>query len=142
MQLIAPRFPCVLNARRLGNPHFTAAGLKYPVDALRETIVLKSPRPQGREILHPHRLPSSKLLRPLPPPFTSSESSNCRCSREPAAMDLAVASSLLSIGHLEGERKSCSVTQGQLDRLSELGYLPPPQLVFARAGLVALYGDL
>lgn len=52
-------------------------------------------------------------------------------------MNPVVTSSSRSIGGVEGERKHCAVAQGQLDHLSTLGYVAPPEAACAHPGLVA-----
>ena len=57
-------------------------------------------------------------------------------------MENAVGSSTRPTGPLEGDWKSCSVTQGQLNRLSTSGYLPEPEFTQIRPGLVTLDGGV
>ena len=57
-------------------------------------------------------------------------------------MESAVGSSSRPAGPLEGDWKSCSVSQGQLNRLSTSGYLLEPEFTHIRPGLVTLDGGV
>lgn len=53
----------------------------------------------------------------------------------------ATASSSRAAVVIKGEWKPCIVSQGQLNRLSDAGYLPPPKAAYARPGLIAIGQD-
>lgn len=65
-----------------------------------------------------------------------------RSQRRSRGVGSASASSSRVTGTVEGECKHCSVTQGQLDRLFDAGYLPRPEVAFACPGLITDGDDI
>lgn len=64
-----------------------------------------------------------------------------RPQRRSGAGGPAACSSSRAAVTVKGEWEHCTMSQGQLDRLSGAGYLPPPEDAYARTGLIAIGQD-